>query len=162
MCCPYSQKKKKKKAPPAWHIILTIIPNRYEKEPSLATAIFSTGLALRKFFLRYLALPRPYVLRSTILSENPDPQTGHHYVTTWPGHPYYVKPTLWNRWLSPGAIVTRLMGLPLPGDQGEKYYPTGYDLANVGPKSMEGLGKQYMEKQVEGMKAERRGQCPFH
>jgi hypothetical protein len=54
------------------------------------------------------------------------------------------------------------MGLPLPGDEGEKYHPTGYDLANVGPRSMEGRGKQYMEKQVEAMKAERRGQCPFH
>ena len=49
------------------------------------------------------------------------------------------------------------MGLPLPGDEGEKYFPGGYKVREVGPdKGMEGWERE-RERVVE---MERRN-CPF-
>lgn len=56
--------------------------------------------------------------------------------------PYYVRPTVWNRW-GPDAWLSRIMGLPLPGDEGERYFPGGYRVRDVGPdKGMEGWERE--------------------
>jgi hypothetical protein len=135
---------------------------RYDPPPPIYATIFSSLLNLRKFLLRYLALPRPYFLRHQVITEHPDPQTGAYYQTHWDADPYYVKPTIWNRWLSPGAVVSRALGLPLPGDEGEKYFPGGYEISDVGPRAFRGKGKGYMDRQKEILRKERTGRCPFH
>lgn len=133
----------------------------YEKAPWFASQFFSLVYSIRKTLLRYLALPRSESMRVQNFTNEPDPTTGAYHVVNWQAEPFYVKPTLWNRWLSPAAMSARLLGFPLPGDQGDKYYPQGYDLADMGPKMFEGKGKEYQEKQMGILEKERRGQCPF-
>jgi hypothetical protein len=133
----------------------------YPRAPWLASQTISMLFSIRKPILRHLCLPRPEFMRFCNVIHKPDPVTGAYHVVTWVAEPYYVKPTLWNRWLSPTAIVTRLMRFPLPGDQGDKYHPRGYDPADMGPKTFEGKGKEFMESEMRALEKERRGQCPF-
>lgn len=70
---------------------------------------------------------------------------GRYYIRLWEGLPYYVKPTFWNRW-GPAAWFSRLVGLPVPGDDGDKYYPHGYDTQDLGPKYFEGKGRKTMQE----------------
>jgi hypothetical protein len=51
------------------------------------------------------------------------------------GAPYFVAPTLWNRW-GFGAWWWWILGLPLPGDKendGDKYQSHGYCIPQLGP-----------------------------
>ena len=100
---------------------------------------------MRRFVLRYLMPPRPYFLRYDVFSEKPDPLTGRHYVHLYSAAPYYVRPMLWNRW-GPGAWMHWVMGLPLPGDQGDKFSPQGYHTPDLGPRYFAGKGLDRMEK----------------
>lgn len=134
----------------------------YDPAPVLAQQAISFLFDIRKSFLRYLCLPRPESMRHQSFTENPDPKTGAYHVTAWQAEPFYVKPTLWNRWLSPAAMVSRLLGYPLPGDRGEMYHPQGYDLGDMGPKRFEGKGKEYLDAEMSVLEKERRGQCPFY
>ncbi|KAK2760709.1 hypothetical protein FQN54_001944 [Arachnomyces sp. PD_36] len=131
----------------------------YDPPSRLSSALFSTLFSLRKFYLRHLALPRPYFRRYRFLTETPD-KNGRGYTIAWDAAPYYVKPTLMNRW-GPGALLTWLMGRPVPGDEGEKYYPGGYVIEDVGPKRFEGKGREELGRTRERLEGERRGQCPF-
>ncbi|KAL2006117.1 hypothetical protein VTN00DRAFT_9771 [Thermoascus crustaceus] len=131
----------------------------YEPPPPSYARVFSALISIRKFFLRYLALPRPYFFRHLVFSE-PN-KHGRVYVTVWEAAPYYVEPTFWNRW-GPTAWLTWALGKPLPGDEGDKYYPSGYNVPDMGPKHFEGKGREYMERQKETMRKERTGGCPFH
>jgi hypothetical protein len=110
--------------------------------------------------LRYLALPRPYFLRYVSFTEEPD-QHDRFFFTQWDAAPYYVKPTFWNRW-GPTAWLTWALGRPVPGDEGDKYYPAGYSIPDLGPKNFEGKGKKQLEETLEEMKGYRTGKCPFH
>jgi hypothetical protein len=110
--------------------------------------------------MRYLALPRPYFLRYLMFSEQQN-EYGRFFATKWDAAPYYVKPTLLNRW-GPTAWLTWALGLPLPGDEGDKYYPKGYYIPDVGPKYQEGKGREEVEKMKADLRKERTGQCPFH
>lgn len=132
----------------------------YDPPPSAYTKLFSTLLNTRHFILRYLTPPRPHVLRYMSISESPD-NNNRIFFTQWDAAPYYVKPTFWNRW-GPIAWVTRLLGRPLPGDEGEKYYPSGYAIEDVGPRYFEGKGKNAMQETLEEFKTLRTGGCPFH
>ena len=111
-------------------------------------------MASRRLYLRYLSLPRPNFLRLDVFSEDAN-EYGRHYVRTWSGAPYYVQPTLLNRG-GLSAWVSRLFGLPLPGDEGEKYYPKGFETADLGPKYFEGKGhstvQAYYDQLVKGRK----------
>lgn len=53
------------------------------------------------------------------------------------------------------------MGMPLPGDEDDKYYPRGFDLEDLGPKYFEGKGRKSVAAIREQLKQERRGQAPF-
>lgn len=117
-------------------------------------------LTARKLYLRYLSLPRPYFLRCCTFSE----QLNEHdriYLTQWDTAPYYVKPTIWNRW-GPNAWVTWAMGRPVPGDAGDKYCPSGYNIPDMGPRYMEGKGRKALELTMNELKGSRTGKCPFH
>lgn len=133
----------------------------YARAPWLACRVFALVFDIRKLVLRYLCPPRPGFMPSYTFTVNPDQATGAYHVTSWQAEPFYVKPTLWNRWLSPNAIGARLLGYPLPGDQGDKYRPGGYDLATMGPEAFEGKGREYQEEEMKILERERRGQCPF-
>lgn len=85
---------------------------------------------------------------------------GQRSLRIWDAAPYYVKPTYWRRW-GPGALGSRLLGLPLPGDDGDKYYPQGYQLSNVGPDRMLGKGLDSVRETVSKLQETRTGGCPF-
>ena len=51
----------------------------------------------------------------------------------------------------------RLMGLPLPGDGGDRFFPEGYKIAEVGPRR---LGKGVLPVDRAGTRKGREG-CPF-
>jgi hypothetical protein len=99
-------------------------------------------------------------LRYSSHTEEPD-ENNRFFLTQWEAAPYYVKPTLWNRW-GPMAWLTRAMGRPVPGDEGDKYYPSGYNISDVGPKYFEGKGRKELEETMEQFKEVRTGKCPFH
>lgn len=132
----------------------------YDAPPPLYATVFSALLNTRRFILRYLTPPRPYFMRYMSLTETPD-EDNRIFMTQWDAAPYYVKPSLWNRW-SPTAWVTWMLGRPLPGDEGERYYPRGYRIEDVGPRYFEGKGGKSMVEFVEELKMARTGGCPFH
>ncbi|EED22461.1 conserved hypothetical protein [Talaromyces stipitatus ATCC 10500] len=132
----------------------------YDPPYPLFATLFRAILAIRKYFLRYIALPRPYFLRYDLFDYSPD-KDGLNYVKIWDAMPFYVKPTIWNRW-GPSAWVKRLQGLPLPGDDGDKYFPQGFNTLDVGPRHFQGKGRTQMEQYRSQLVKERRGGCPFH
>ena len=91
--------------------------------------------------------------------EEPSPD-GRCSVCLWEGPPFYVKPTLWRRW-GPEAWGSRLLGIPLPGDEGEKYHPHGYIIPEVGPNIMLGKGGESAQETVRTLRRTRTGGCPF-
>ena len=132
---------------------------RYPKPSWFLRTSMATILSARKYFLRYLTLPRPHFLRYERLTPDGN-EKGPHFLLEYDGAPYYVKPTLYNRW-GPGAWITWLRGLPLPGDEGDKYFPNGYHITNVGPRAFEGKGQSYIHQTKERLQKERTGSCPF-
>ncbi|KAL2872009.1 uncharacterized protein BJX67DRAFT_341256 [Aspergillus lucknowensis] len=131
----------------------------YDVPPASYARFFSFILSARRFAMRYLALPRPYILRHTTFTEH-QTENEQIFMTQWDGAPYYVKPTIWNRW-GPAAWYTWALGRPLPGDEGDKYYPNGYRIAEVGPKHFEGKGRQFQKDAVDHLRISRTGGCPF-
>ena len=53
------------------------------------------------------------------------------------------------------------MGLPLPGDEGNKYHPQGYQIPEVGPAKMSGRGHDFANGVVEQLRSTRSGGCIF-
>ncbi|CBF86643.1 uncharacterized protein ANIA_10293 [Aspergillus nidulans FGSC A4] len=131
----------------------------YQSPSAAYKKVFSSLVAIRKFYLRYIALPRLNFQRIDIFTDEPN-EYGRYYVNIYEAIPYYVKPTIWNRW-GPGAWVRWAMGMPLPGDDDDKYYPHGFDLEDLGPKYFEGKGRRSVAEIRELLKKKRRGQAPF-
>lgn len=136
------------------------ITKRYKPPPPALCQFLNFCVLIRKLTIRYLALPRPYFMRYDYFTEKAD-INGHYYLLIWDAAPYYVKPTIWNKW-GPTAWLTWARGLPLPGDEGQKYYPGGYNIADLGPQAFEGKGKDYLEESMETLEEQRGGGCPFH
>lgn len=57
---------------------------------NLAYVVFEA----RRFYLRYLSLPRPEFMRVRAISDEPDPKTGRFYLNTYLAHPFYSKSVL--------------------------------------------------------------------
>ncbi|KAL3480149.1 hypothetical protein BJX99DRAFT_35727 [Aspergillus californicus] len=131
----------------------------YDAPPPSYATFFSFLLSARRFVMRYLTLPRPQIFRYTTYTESQSVDE-RIFITQWDADPYYVKPTIWNRW-GPTAWYTWALGHPVPGDEGDKYYPNGYLIADVGPKYFEGVGRKLQQEGVEGLKLSRTGGCPF-
>ncbi|KAL8677560.1 MAG: hypothetical protein Q9186_006021 [Xanthomendoza sp. 1 TL-2023] len=130
----------------------------YDKPSDFYFSLIASIFATRKFVLRYLSLPRPSFLRVKALGDlNSD---GRYTVSFWEGAPYYVTPTMWRRW-GPEAWASRLLGLPVPGDEGAKYYPQGYKIPEVGPNVFLGKGAESAKDTVQGLAKTRTGGCPF-
>lgn len=136
----------------------------YDDPPALYPKLINAILSLRKYVLRYLALPRPELFRARQVRDTPDAQ-GRRTLRLYDNFPYYVKPTLMNRW-GPAAWVSWLTGRPLPGDEG--FMPEGFLTEKVGPKMFEDNGKQRgdwereAEQTKERLRRERTGGCPFN
>jgi hypothetical protein len=135
----------------------------YDDPPAIYPMLVNGFFTFRKLALRYLALPRPKFLRSRHVRDEPD-AAGRRTLTQYDNFPYYVKPTLMNRW-GPGAWISWLIGRPLPGDEG--FMPEGFLTEKVGPKMFELKGKRNEDWQREArqtrerLRRERTGGCPF-
>ncbi|OQD83001.1 hypothetical protein PENANT_c018G02757 [Penicillium antarcticum] len=130
-----------------------------EPPPAFFSFTFASIFKLRQLCLRYLALPRPSFMRLDVFTEKPN-EHGRNWVLIYEGAPFYVQPTIWNRW-GPVAWFKWALGQPLPGDDGDKYYPQGYYTPDLGPKYFEGKGRKELEAIQETLRQERMGQCPF-
>ncbi|KAL8879257.1 MAG: hypothetical protein Q9198_003099, partial [Flavoplaca austrocitrina] len=126
----------------------------YPTPPNPYFQLISLVFVVRKYLLRYFFLPRPYMFRLNAL-EDVGPE-GRRSLSIWQAAPYYIKPSLWRRW-GPGAWASRLMGLPVPGDEGSKYYPDGYIFPEVGPKIFLGKGQESAKETVRGLAKTRTG-----
>ncbi|KAI1193470.1 hypothetical protein F5X97DRAFT_328556 [Nemania serpens] len=128
-------------------------------EPGIAAAATAyVALALRRLYLRYLALPR-FFEREHV--GDVDPKTGRmHSRMQYGNYPFYIKPTLWNRW-GPKAWAVWMCGGKVPGDNPEDFMPQGYLWTDLGPKNRMGLGIEEMEADVKRMGSTSRGGCPF-
>jgi hypothetical protein len=132
---------------------------RMKPPPAMFSRFFSSIFTLRQLYLRYLALPRPNFMRLDVFSEKPN-KHGRNWVTIYEGAPFYVQPNIWNRW-GPLACFKWALGQPLPGEDGDKYYPQGYYTPDLGPKYFEGKGRKEMEVIRQTLRQQRMGQCPF-
>ncbi|KAL8917020.1 MAG: hypothetical protein Q9172_006015 [Xanthocarpia lactea] len=130
----------------------------YDKPSDPHFVFVSFVFTVRKFLLRYFFLPRPSMFQIHGL-EGPD-LDGRCSLSVWEAAPYYVKPTFWRRW-GPQAWVSKLLGLPVPGDEGAKYQPEGYNIPEVGPKAFLGKGVESAKETVHGLAKTRTGGCPF-
>jgi len=131
----------------------------YPTPPQLYLTLVPLVLALRKYAIRHFFFPRPYFLRVHNTTEEPS-KDGNFFMNDFTAAPWYVKPTIWNRW-GPLAWKARLMGLPLPGDEGDKYGPKGYKIRDVGPESMRGKGMDFMQGEKDRLQEMRKMACPF-
>jgi hypothetical protein len=136
----------------------------YDDPPPIYPKLVNAILSLRKYFLRYLALPRPEFFRVRRVRDAPDAQ-GRRTLRLHDLVPYYVKPTLMNRW-GPRAWMSWLMGQPLPGDEGSM--PDGFLTETVGPEMFEDKGipggdwEREAGQTKERLRRERTGACPFN
>lgn len=123
---------------------------------NLAYVVFEA----RRFYLRYLSLPRPEFMRIRGTSDEPDPKTGRFYLNKYLAHPFYNKPGFLNRW-GPEAWFVWYMGGDVPGSKGSQYSPEGYSFEEVGPRIMKNRGIDETRRWEEKLKAERPAGCPF-
>lgn len=132
----------------------------YPQSPPIYHNTINAILSFRKLLIRHLALPRPNILRNHWIEAGPDRRNGRYVLSDYLAHPWYVKPTLRRRW-GPGAWITRLLGYNVPGDDGDRYYPQGYTVADVGPKALSGKGRKEMDETRATLVSGNRGGCPF-
>jgi hypothetical protein len=140
---------------------LTDLRDSLEAPSSILVLILNVVRAMRKFVLRHLSLPRPSFLAVKVIDDKPNPLTGTYNFNHYKIHPWYVKPSIRQRW-GPKAWLVKLFGKGvLPGDQGDTYRPQGYDLRTVGPAAQDGKGMAEMSADIEKLKAQDRIGCPF-
>lgn len=98
-------------------------------------------------------------MRAKYITDQPT-KNGNYYSKKYDAAPYYIKPTVWERW-QPAAWYSWFLGLPLPGDEGDKYHPQGYKIPDVGPQKMSGKGGDFAKGVVEQLRSTRSGGCVF-
>ncbi|KAI2473136.1 hypothetical protein F4781DRAFT_223114 [Annulohypoxylon bovei var. microspora] len=112
-------------------------------DPPLYAFLVPVILNLRKWFVRYLCLPRLEWFRTQWFTDEKDISTGRYHALRYISHPWYMKPSLFSLW-GLSALLTRLYGGVLPGDEGIKYHPEGYLIAELGPAALVGKGGKEM------------------
>ena len=148
------------------HVVSVVVGERLRKAmmlpnaPKAGSFAIETLLLLRRLVLRHLTLPRPEFMRKKYISSRPE-TNGRYSAREYLSHPWYVKPTLKRRW-GVKAWVTWLLGRKLPGDDGNKYNPEGYVIAEIGPAKLQESGSKEMRADLERMRATSLGGCPFN
>lgn len=138
--------------------ICTDVTRLPEPHPG-AVALVNTIMSIRRLVVRYLMLPR--IIPVKRLEDKPDKDTGRFNLSAAQGnYPFYVKPTVWNRW-GPGAWVIWALGGTLPGDDPDRLAPQGYLFEEVGPARHKNMGREEMAADAERMMRSGRGGCPF-
>ncbi|TKX26875.1 hypothetical protein C1H76_1031 [Elsinoe australis] len=149
----------------AWggHIVSIVAGPRLRKAMMLAAppewferSLLSV-LTIRKYVLRFLALPR--ISRKFYIPDAPE-SNGRYSAKEYLSHPWYVKPTFERRW-GLKAWFTWIIGRKLPGDDGNCYNPEGYVIKELGPSSVRDKGADYMKKDLSRMSSMQPGGCPF-
>ncbi|KAI4730291.1 hypothetical protein E4T49_01917 [Aureobasidium sp. EXF-10728] len=119
----------------------------YPDPPAMLQWLVDTGLATRKFILRHFTLPRPVVWRKQIIADTVN-ANGKIYKQIWDQEPWYVEPSFANRWCLQ-SWIDWLAGRPIPGDEGDKYFPQGFKSSVMGPAFLAGKGLAEAEKDGE-------------
>ena len=86
--------------------------------------------------------------------------SGRYNLKYYGNAPYYIWPSTSEQW-SVQACIYRVLGKPLPGDEGDRYCPQGYLIGEVGPNHQVGKGSDDMKRIAEDLKKGNRGGCPF-
>jgi hypothetical protein len=94
------------------------------------------------------------------VSDKADTKTGRYYLKSYVALPYYVKPSIANRW-SPEALLQWVLGFDVPGMKGNRYWPQGYLIKEVGPEEMINKGQDLMTEWEQKLTIERPSGCPF-
>jgi hypothetical protein len=128
----------------------------YEVPSESLKSFVNGGLIARKYFLRWFALPRPWIFRVQGISDEPD-ANGRYYMAYYDTEPWYVKTTFWNLW-GPYALFKRLTSKPTPHT---KYSANGYTIPEIGPPIAKGKGEKEHEEVFTKLMGESRGGCPF-
>ncbi|KAH8883006.1 hypothetical protein GQ53DRAFT_664827 [Thozetella sp. PMI_491] len=131
-----------------------------ESPGPLLSVLLVVRRELRKLALRHLYLPRPALWAAKLVEEEPDAKTGLHHFSQHTLQPWYVKPTLLNKW-GPTGLFFRAVGGKAPGSQGERFHPNGYDLRTIGPQPQEGKGLEEMSATAKFLKTRGSDKCPF-
>ncbi|KAK4897311.1 hypothetical protein LTR27_004831 [Elasticomyces elasticus] len=114
------------------------------KKPSLlAGSVLKVVVLLRKLLVRHFFLPRPYFLRKRWFSDELNAD-GRFNFEQYIAHPWYIRPTLYNRWGLDSWLI-RMVGGSVPGDEGLKYFPQGYIITELGPENLRGKGEHDMQ-----------------
>ena len=122
----------------------------YPDPPARLTSMVHGLLRFRALMIRHLFPPRYYPWRFELCTSKPS-EHGTYYMHDYLALPFYVKPTIFSRW-GPGSWTRRVQGLPLPGDEGQKYCPMGFTTSNVGPDHSK-KDQKAMEEKVAGIAA---------
>ncbi|KAH7225251.1 hypothetical protein BKA60DRAFT_537424 [Fusarium oxysporum] len=129
-----------------------------ESPGSFLSALIKVVRAIRIMYLRHLALPRTCPVE--IVANGPNPSTGLFNFPQKVFQPWYVKPTFWSTW-GPRAFLLRALGGKVPGSQGERFHPQGYNLMTIGPEPQKGKGLEEMATAAGIIKAKGVATCPF-
>lgn len=121
--------------------------------------VVNAVVTLRKWFLRYLCLPRPELLRVRDVADGPNPGTDRYNFRTWKAHPWYVSKR--TRWGLEGWLTRLLPHGVLPGDDGDRYGPEGYRIEDIGPPGFVGKGVEAMRQEKDRLRKQRVSGCPF-
>jgi len=130
----------------------------YPAPSAFSTYLVSIIFALRRFITLFLLPPRPSFLSARQVMDEADPATGRYNVVEYLAHPYYSKPTFWNRW-GPEAWFVRLSGGTVPGEK--EWLPEGYKIEEVGPRGVKGKGAKDLQEQEVRIREVRGLGCPF-
>ncbi|KAB8238564.1 uncharacterized protein BDW43DRAFT_320347 [Aspergillus alliaceus] len=134
----------------------------FQKPGFVLSSMVTSFVAMRKFFLRYLSLPRPDFMAVRVLEAAPDPSTGRYTTTQWLDNPWYVKPTLANRW-GLKALSVRLFGTGKVPTKNGSFRDEGYDMKTIGPERMRNKGQAEAEATfIDLKKRDIPSGCPFH
>lgn len=129
----------------------------YNKPPSWLQNSVDWALEIRKYLLKYAALPRPNFMAVEYLSKEPD-ENGRRHRLVYESEPWYCESN-WKSRNTPQSWVKWLIGRPIP--DGKNYKPEGYLIPEIGPNSLSGTGKEEFEATRAKLTKQNRGGCPF-
>jgi hypothetical protein len=130
----------------------------FKDPPVWVQTTLDTAVAIRKFLLRHLFLPRPHFMRKVWFSEA-NPQTGKYHFEQYIGHPWYIEPSFGRRWNLKSWLLWATGGY-VPSTSKTQYRPEGYLIPDLGPVKLEGQGMDEMEAAKPAIRSIQG--CPFY